>query len=165
MLALLADLDLDWLVSNKELLAIVAGFIGTLLSIRRQTGVLQTQVALEFFRRYSEITKEMPDRLRLAKYQDASADIGPEERSAILRSMIQYANLCSEEFALWEKRRIPKDIWSLWTDGITENFEAPLWRSAWLEVSREYESYAKFSEFMRSTMERAAKHSQQKLPR
>lgn len=90
------DVDLDWVINNKELLAIVAGFASTLLTIRRQTQVLQTQVALEFFKRYAEVTNAMPDSLRLAKYYSPKAQLSDEEWGQITRCMISYGNLCSE---------------------------------------------------------------------
>lgn len=101
--------------------------LGTLLMMRRQALALQTQVALEFFRRYADISKAMPDHLRFAKYPWNNSPPSEEEYRKIIRSMIEYGNLCSEEFALRQKRRIPKDLWEVWVDGIRENFEAEIW--------------------------------------
>ena len=66
-------------LSNLQMLAIIAGFVGTFLTIRRQTRVFQTYVALQFFRRYAEISKAMPDRLRLAKYGSDKSPPSEEE--------------------------------------------------------------------------------------
>lgn len=147
------DADFDWLLNNKELLAVVVGFASTLLTIRRQTQVLQTQVALEFFKRYADVTAAMPDSLRLAKYYSPKVELSDAEWGQITRCMISYGNLCSEEFALWEKGRIPKDIWKLWVSGMNENFEAPLWRLAWKKVIREYGSYEDFVKFMEKRLQ------------
>jgi hypothetical protein len=46
---------IDFVLSHLQLWAIVGGFIGTFITIRRQTQVFQTYVALEFFRRYADI--------------------------------------------------------------------------------------------------------------
>jgi len=105
----------------------VAGFIGTFITLRRQTQVFQT-VALEFFRRYADISKGMPGQLRLAKYGADDSPIPDEEWRQITRSMIEYLNLCSEEFALWKQGRVPGEIWELWKGGLRENFEAEIWR-------------------------------------
>ncbi|MBN9352688.1 MAG: hypothetical protein J0H04_01400, partial [Hyphomicrobium denitrificans] len=119
-----------------------------------------TQVCIEFFRRHSEITDRMPDPLRLAKYFAYNGAIDEEERKALLRSMIQYCNLCSEEFALHARGRVPTDIWRIWEDGIFENFEAPIWRELWSEVAKEYRSYEPFWQFMNELVARAANKSQ-----
>jgi hypothetical protein len=148
---------INFVLSHLQLLAIVGGFIGTFITIRRQTQVFQTYVALEFFRRYADISKAMPDRLRLAKY---GADVSPvpeEDWAKITRSMIEYLNLCSEEFALWQQGRIPADIWKLWKNSIRENFEAEIWRLAWSRVSREYASYLTFTRFMKRLLQEAEK--------
>lgn len=144
---------LIWLIAtfirdNKEFVAVVAGFVGTYFTIRRQTRVFQTYVALEFFKRYAEISNGMPDKLRLAKYESTQAPASDNEWKQIMRCMIQYGNLCSEEFALWRLGRVPKEVWGIWASGIKENFETALWREAWQRVEREYQSYVEFAAFM-----------------
>src|SRR5262245_11019111 len=129
--------------------------LGTLMTMRRQALALQTQVALEFFRRYADISKTMPDRLRFAKYEEDNSPLSDEDRRKLRRSMIEYGNLCSEEFALWQKGRIPDDIWEVWQDGISENFETAIWRSTWAEVSREFESFVAFMKFMKELLLKA----------
>jgi hypothetical protein len=58
--------------------------------------------------------------------------------------MIEYGNLCSEEFALYKEGRIPNEIWKIWRQGIKENFETAIWREAWHLVAVEYQSYRSF---------------------
>ena len=149
-------------LDHLQLLAIIAGFVGTFLTIRRQTRVFQTYVALEFFRRYAEISKAMPDRLRLAKYASDTSPMSDEEQRSIIRSMIEYVNLCSEEFALWEQGRIPAEIWEIWTNGIAEHFETEIWRAAWAEVSPAYDSYKPFMRFMKLLVEKAERTAAKK---
>ena len=105
---------------NKEFIGIVVGFLGTVVTIRRQTRVLQTHVALDFFKRYADITDRMPDPLRLAKYKAPEPEVDANDWQKITRSMIQYGNLCSEGFALWQLGRVPKEIWEIWSAGIRE---------------------------------------------
>jgi len=94
----------------------------------------------------------MPDRLRFAKYENSTSPLSDEERHHITRSMIEYGNLCSEEFALWRQGRIPADIWEVWKDAIRENFESEIWRATWSEVSREYASFEPFMHFMKKLL-------------
>jgi hypothetical protein len=67
-----------------------------------------------------------------------------------------------EEFALWQKGRIPDDIWEVWKDGISENFETAIWRSMWAEVSREFESFEAFMKFMKELLLKAEKAGREK---
>jgi hypothetical protein len=39
--------------------------------------------------------------------------------------IIDYLNLCSEEYLWWKKRRIPEDVWEAWKAGILENLSIP----------------------------------------
>src|SRR5262249_18330025 len=153
---------IDFVLNHLQLLAIVVGFIGTFVTIRRQTQVFQTYVALEFFRRYADISKGMPDRLRFAKYATDTSPIPNEEWRRITRSMIEYLNLCSEEFALWKRGRVPSDIWELWKSGLRENFEAELWRTAWNEVFREYTTHEPFMRFMKKLVREAERNADKK---
>jgi hypothetical protein len=160
---------ISFILDNKEALGIVAtGFgafltmLGTIMTLRRNTRVLQTHVALEFFRRYADISKSMPDRLRFAKYEKSTSPPPDEEWRQIARSMIEYGNLCSEEFALWRQGRIPADIWEVWKDAIRENFEAQIWRDTWAEVSREYASFEPFMDFMKKLLLEAEQEATRK---
>jgi hypothetical protein len=156
-------------LDNKEALSIAVAVItafltmlGIILTLRKQTRVLQTHVALEFFRRYADISKAMPDRLRFAKYESSTSPLTDEDRHQITRSIIQYGNLCSEEFALWRQARIPSDIWEVWKDAIRENFEAEIWRATWAEVSREYASFEPFMDFMKKLLLEAEQEAEKK---
>ena len=69
--------------------------------------------------------------------------------------MIEYGNLCSEEFALHKEGRIPNEIWKIWRQGIKGNFETSVWREAWRLVAVEYQSYRSFYAFMETVIKEA----------
>jgi hypothetical protein len=101
--------------------------VAALITARRYLKIYQTHVSMDFFRRYAEISQRMPDRLRLSKIRSKSlrlpVEVQPDEWPAIARSMIEYGNLCSEEFALHKEGRIPNEIWKIWRQGIKENLK------------------------------------------
>jgi hypothetical protein len=150
---------LTWGQNHSAILSLIGSMviaIGTIaaavITARRYLSIYQTHVAMEFFRRYAEISQRMPDRLRLSKLSSAAlalpATIDNQEMALIARSMIEYGNLCCEEFALQAQGRIPTEIWETWKEGIAENFETAVWRDAWKLVAVEYRSYETFSAFM-----------------
>ena len=158
---------LEWAQRHSAVLSLAGSTViavGTitaaLLTARRYLQLYQTHVSMDFFRRYAEISQRMPDRLRLSKVKDPKVMlppvISPDEWHSIARSMIEYLNLCSEEFALHSQGRIPEEIWDTWTDGIKENFETEIWRDAWRLVAVEYVSYRKFYAFMEKLIQEAA---------
>lgn len=102
-------------VIDRNMIAAVAqvlGFGGIIWGLAQNWRTLQTQVALEFYRRFAEITDRMPVELRLASSGGPHwATIQDPLRGQMLVSMLSYLNLSAEEFALYEKGRLPKDVW------------------------------------------------------
>ena len=54
-------------------------------------------------------------------------------------------------------------VWEVWQDGISENFETAIWRSTWVEVSREFESFEAFMKFMKELLLKAEKAAAKKV--
>lgn len=42
-----------------------------------------------------------------------------------VNQIIDYFNLCAEEYLWYKKRRIPNDVWKAWKNGIIENLKIP----------------------------------------
>jgi hypothetical protein len=140
--------EVGFILKNAGTLINFIGFTLAIISLWPQTRVFQTHVAMDIFKRYEMISGAMPDRLRLADYHEDLSPISEEEWKKITRSMLQYGNLCSEEFALRQKKRVSRDICSLWENSVKENFESQIWREAWQRVVIEYPSYKPFVSFM-----------------
>lgn len=101
--------------------------IGTLVSIatlyfgalklRIENDILFKELFLSFNERYSAETNDLFNELR----QDPSRELKPAERNIV----IDYFNLCAEEYLWKSKGRIPKDVWIAWRAGIVENLRIP----------------------------------------
>lgn len=157
-------MTLTWAQQYSAILSVIGSFsiaVGTfsaaLITANRYLRLYQTHVSMEFFRRYADISQRMPDQLRLAKVRrDVTCEVREDDWARIDRAMIDYINLCSEEYALRKEKRIPDEIWKIWCNGIRENFETPIWREAWTRVQIEYRSYEDFCNFMSNIMKTAA---------
>jgi hypothetical protein len=98
-----------------------------------------------FFKRYEAWNEDAP----YALYKSSCLeDLNDKTRSEVLHSVLRYANLCSEEFALYKAGRVPHDIWEIWNYGIQQNFQQPIWRQAWAEKRKEYDSYRAFQDYV-----------------
>lgn len=126
-------------------LLIAAAIGGSLWGLLQQRKAVQTLVALDFCKRYEAWNEDAPFEIMEAQ---SLAELDEERRKSILHSVERYANLCSEEHALWKQGRVPKDIWAVWEHGIRQNFERPLWREAWSAVRVEYDSTPGFQKFV-----------------
>jgi hypothetical protein len=90
----------------------VVGFGGVVWGLVENRRALQTQVAMEFYRRFADISARMPNELRLAAHgAKAYGDLPEAIRVESVRSLIDYLNLSSEEFSLYTKGRLPTDAW------------------------------------------------------
>ena len=129
----------------------VFGFGGVAWGLLEYRRALQTQVALEFYRRYAEITARMPSELRLAACGDAAWKTLPAEtRTRATLALIEYLNLSSEEYGLYRRRRLPKDVWQVTAAEIARNFNRSLWQDGWRAVWNEYASDKPFLEYVDS---------------
>ncbi len=147
--------SVDW--NMVSVVAQSLGFAGVIWGLVQNRRALQTQVAMEFYRRFEAIITRMPNELRLAASQDEPwSTLTDDRRSAIKLGMIQYLNLCSEEYALFRQRRLPRDVWRVSKFEIQRNFRNVLWRDVWRDVRDEYRSDKRFMSFMECLISTAA---------
>lgn len=72
----------------------------------------------------------------------------------MLVSMLSYLNLCSEEFALYAKGRLPTDVWQVTVREIEGNFTKPLWQSLWHGLRPGYQSQPDFAAMIDAIVKR-----------
>lgn len=108
---------LTWAQQYSAILSLIGSLsvaVGTFsaawITANRYLKLYQTHVSTDFFRRYAEISQRMPDQLRLAKVRrDVPCEVREDDWARIDRAMIDYINLCSEEYALRKEKRIPNE--------------------------------------------------------
>ena len=142
-------MQIDWAMVSA--LAQVVGFVGIVWALYLNWRALQTHVAMDFYRRFADIVVRMPTELRLAGYNGQRfIGLSEEKKTAVALSLIEYVNLCSEEFALYRSGRLASDAWSVTSAEIQRNFTSPLWRDVWTHIRREYESTKEFADYIDS---------------
>ena len=142
-------MQIDWQMVSA--LAQVVGFVGIVWCLYLNWRTLQTYVTMDFYRRFADVVVRMPTELRLAGYNGQRFMGLPEEKkTAVALSLIEYLNLCSEEFALYRSGRLASDAWNITSTEIERNFTSPLWRDVWTHIRREYESTKEFADYIDS---------------
>jgi hypothetical protein len=59
--------------------------------------------------------------------------------------MTQYFNLCSEEYYLFKKNYIEKDVWKFWKEGMHQEMNEKFHQSEWEKLNAKYnEDFRKF---------------------
>jgi len=101
---------------------IFLGLIGTVATLyfgsikyRIENDKLFKELFQEFNSRYDNRFNDLINEL---KY-DNGRELNKKERNLI----IDYLNLCSEEYLWRSKNRIPKNVWDSWKAGIKENLD------------------------------------------
>jgi len=111
---------------------------------RRQTN---TQVFIEFTNRYEKIMSSFPGNPTRLDAKNSPVESSKELSIACLR----YLNLCSEEYYLWKKKYLAKDVWEIWEAEIKRVLCTPLFLTEWKKLEGEFECYGEFRTFVNST--------------
>jgi hypothetical protein len=60
-----------------------------------------------------------------------------DNKKDVLREIIyNYLDLCNEQTYLWQKKRISKNRWKDWNDGIKDNLAKPAFKEVWDEIKK-----------------------------
>ncbi len=124
------------LVSNK--IIEIHFFLGIIISIATiYYGHLKYKIEDDkmFKELFDDFNKRYDD-----KFNDLINEIRDGYISELTREqknkIIDYFNLCAEEFLWYKKGRIPFDVWSAWKSGMIANIQIPLvYRIYKLEIS------------------------------
>ena len=76
----------------------------------------------EYTKRYHDIILHMPDEVF-----EGSA----KAEGVTLKYMQLYFDLCNEEFQLYQKGLIPKDVWFNWVEGMVDTTKRDLYKKSW----------------------------------
>ena len=124
----------DW---ESFLVPTIVGAVGFALAVQRQKLEelkLFKELFIEFNQRYDELNNEL-------------ADIPPEFKKVEeekRKKIVDYFNLCAEEY-LWRSRgHIPDEVWSAWKRGMKQYFDKEPFKELW-EGDQGAENYYGFS--------------------
>jgi hypothetical protein len=131
--------------------SILYAIIGSLISI--YFGFLKLfvdydKVFRELYVSFNEkYSKNFNDLLEKLRANDEKEILTLADKNII----IDYFNLCSEEYLWFKKRRIPNNVWNAWVSGIIENIRIPkVWNVFKEETNTDSQriSYYGFAEYI-----------------
>jgi hypothetical protein len=123
---------------SKEQLSTSVGVVGAILSL---IYFLQKQ-KFEELKLFRELFKEFNERYdglneRLAKVAESDlSEVSPEERELL----VDYFNLCGEEYFYYQKGYIDPAVWVAWHNGMKALVSVPRIHAIW-KVERRTDSY------------------------
>jgi hypothetical protein len=98
-------------------LAILAGFFSLALGLLNYR-IENDRIFLDLFEKFN------------ARYDTLNEKLNPINGTVDRHIIIDYLNLCSEEYLWFKKGRIPHDVWYSWRSGMVDYFR----RSPYLEL-------------------------------
>ncbi|MBR1526817.1 MAG: hypothetical protein IJ640_09200 [Prevotella sp.] len=108
-------------------------------------------VALVYSNRYMiKQSKEMFFAEYTKRYQDIILNMPntDDDEAQVQKYMRLYFDLCSEEYHLYKRGRIPSDVWELWEDGMRLSVRRERYMRAWEQLKNEYKTNTDFLRFM-----------------
>ena len=115
----------DW---EGFLVPTIVGAVGFALAVQRQKLEelkLFKELFIEFNQRYDRLNDRLDD---IARNDDSA-----EDNDSVRETVVDYFNLCAEEY-LWRSRgHIPDEVWSAWKRGMKQYFGKPSFKKMWVE--------------------------------
>jgi hypothetical protein len=109
---------------------------------RRQTDV---DVFLSYTQRYNEIMSLWPKKTWGYRFDQ---DLIPEEDDEATLAVLQYLNLCSEEYHPFSRGLLSREVWGIWEGEIIRTLASQLMRREWSKLRDEYSSFPAFMAFV-----------------
>ena len=126
----------DW---ESFLVPAIVGAVGFALAVQRQKLEelkLFKELFIEFNQRYDRLNDRLDD---IARNDDSA-----EDNDSVRETVVDYFNLCAEEY-LWRSRgHIPDEVWSAWKRGMKHYFDEKPFKELW-EGDQGAENYYGFS--------------------
>lgn len=130
----------------SALAAAVAVGVGV-RTYRRQTNA---QMFVEYTRRFHEVMALFPADSRGARL-DLDTALPPESDELTL-AVLRYLNLSSEEYYLYRRGYLAKDVWTIWEAEIDRTLQSPLFRREWPRLRNEFISFSEFSRYVEALL-------------
>jgi hypothetical protein len=136
-----------------EMLMLVATIVTALggvgfvvVMVQTYKGQMNAQIFSEMNSRYDEISKDFPKEALQSRFSlDNSL---PPASDELTLCALRYLNLTSEEFYLYKRKYIHKEVWKMWEGEILRTLKSPLYKREWKTLASEFNSYPEFYQYV-----------------
>ena len=145
-------MDLEFAIKIGALISAIAGILTLFIGIRIYKRQTNTQIFLEYTKRYNEIMESFPPDARSARL--GLTDEMPGRSEGLSIAILRYLNLCSEEYYLWRMGYLANDIWEIWEKELERILNSPLVVREWADLRDEFFSYPEFRNYVEDIHEK-----------
>lgn len=134
MLSLLSTYHAQISAVASAITAVSVVFAFWQLVLSKRIAQLQFEDALA--KEYRDIAAKLPTKVFYGVSLDA------REQSSLRDEFYRYIDLSNEQVYLRQRRRVSKEVWQSWREGIKTNLSLPAFAAAWEEVKDRTNSFA-----------------------
>jgi len=134
------------LTAASIFVAVIAFLWGVIWGVKSYRDQMNAQLFLEFTKRFEEVMQSFPKSAWSARLNIEGKP--PAKSKALSLSVLRYLNLCSEEYYLYKKGWLHREIWKIWESELIRTLQTPLFIREWKTLAGEFESYPKFKEYV-----------------
>lgn len=149
-------MSLEIIVQIGTLISIIIGFFafawGVIWGVKSYNQQMNTQVFLTYTQRFDQIMESFPEDAWIVRLD---LDKLPEPSPKLSKAALKYLNLCAEEYYLLQKKLLAEDVWKIWEDELKRTLQSPLFLREWKELSKEFEAYPEFSQYLENVQKQA----------
>jgi hypothetical protein len=120
------------------------GFV--IVMIQTYKGQMNAQIFSDMNQRYDEISKDFPKEALESRFSLDTAL--PTQSEELTLCALRYLNLSSEEFYLYKRKYIHREVWKIWEGEILRTLRSPLFRREWKILASEFASYPEFIRYV-----------------
>ena len=148
-------MTLELAIQIGNLVLVLVGVAGLVVAIRTYKRQTNAQIFLEYTGRYEKIMESFPANSLQSRLMLEGNP--PNESQELSLAVLKYLNLCSEEYYLYRKGYLAKDVWTIWESELVRTLRSPLVLREWKRLEHEFESYPEFKGFVESTQSSIAR--------
>ena len=141
-------MTLEIAVQAATLVGVSCGTAGVFWGVYVYRRQMNAQLFLSYTQRYSDLMRGFPADCRDLRIA-IDGDL-PKSSSELTSSVLEYLNLCSEEFYLWKRGYLATGVWRIWEGELVRTLQSPLLRREWEKLRAEFGSYTEFASFVDS---------------
>jgi hypothetical protein len=141
------------IMSNYELLMLLSTIVTALggvgfvvVMVQTYKGQMNAQIFIDLNQRYDDICKDFPRDAWTSRFNLES--VLPEPSDELTLCMLRYLNLSSEEFYLYKRKYIRREVWKIWEGELLRTLRSPLLRREWKILASEFISYPEFFNYV-----------------
>ena len=141
------DVNLELFRTIGIALALFISIIVAIITMRNFMKQLRLNLFIDYTKRYQAIILNLPSNIGSKEFDIEKLPLEDKEKTLVY--IRAYFDLCSEEYFLWQRGNIEKDVWYEWESGIRHALSQKAFQDVWnkhIESNSTY--YKEFTKFM-----------------